>query len=61
MTSRFYRGKGQEFCDNSIKDSEIKSVTIGGEGVKKCPKLRGVIYGLPQAQNVKKYLIIISI
>jgi hypothetical protein len=41
------RGKGQGFCDNSTKASLIKSVTKGGGGVKKCPKLRNVIYGRP--------------
>ena len=40
-------GGGQGFCDNSSKSLVIKRVTIGGGGVRNCPKLRDVIYGRP--------------
>jgi hypothetical protein len=32
MTSRSLRGRRQAICDNSIKASVIKNVTLGGEG-----------------------------
>jgi hypothetical protein len=38
-------GRGQLFCYNIIMASVIKSVTLDGVGVKKCPKLRDVVYG----------------
>ncbi len=46
------RGRGyQGFCDNFTEASEIKSVTIGGWGVKNVPKLRDVIYGQPLSRK----------
>ncbi len=42
------RGRGgQGFCDYSSKALIVKRVTMGEEGVKKCSKLRDVIFGLP--------------
>jgi hypothetical protein len=39
-------GRGyQGFCDKSIEAFVLKSVTMGGGGVKKYQKLRDVIYG----------------
>ncbi len=37
----------QGFCDNSNRATLIKSVTMGGGGVKNYQKLRDVIYGRP--------------
>jgi hypothetical protein len=41
-------GRGyQGFCDDSTKALVLKSVTIGGGGVKNYQKIRDVIYGRP--------------
>ncbi len=40
----------QGFCDNSTKPLVMKSVTMGGGGVKNDPNLRDVIYGRPLIQ-----------
>jgi hypothetical protein len=46
-------GRGyQGFCDNSTKALLIKSVTMGGGGVKNYEKLRDVSYGRPQSLPV---------
>jgi hypothetical protein len=37
----------QGFCDYSTKDLILKSVMMGGEGVKKYQVLHDVIYGRP--------------
>ena len=44
-------GGGYGICDNSTMALVIKRVTMGGGGVKHCPKLRDVIYGRPQCTN----------
>ena len=38
---------GQGFCGGSSKALVIKSVSMGGWGIKLCPKLRDIIYGRP--------------
>jgi hypothetical protein len=43
-------GRGQGCCDNSTKASVMKSVTIVGGGVKKCPNLSDVIDGRPLSE-----------
>ena len=40
-------GGCQGFCDSSNKALVIKSMTFGGGGIKKCPKLCDVINGQP--------------
>ena len=40
-------GGGQGFFDDSTKALVTKRLTMGGEGVKNCQKLRDVIYGRP--------------
>lgn len=48
MTSRPTGGWGyQGYCDNSIEALVLRSVTIGGGGVKKYQKHRDVIYVRP--------------
>jgi hypothetical protein len=44
----------QGFCDNSTKALLIKSVTMGGGGVKNYQKLRDVIYERPHGRPVKE-------
>ena len=45
------RGGSRGFCDKSIKALVIKRVSMGGGGVKICPKLRDVIYGRPHSKG----------
>jgi hypothetical protein len=44
---RYVGGAGQGFCDNSTKASAIKKRDDGRRKIKKCSKLRDVIYGRP--------------
>ena len=45
-------GRGyQGFCDDSAKALVLKSVTMGGGGVKNYRKMRDVLYGRPLSED----------
>ncbi len=47
------RGSGyQGFCDDSNKFLLLKSVTLGGKGIKKDPKLRDAFHGWPLIKSL---------